>query len=122
MQRELALLGNVVRDLALHPASEIAACETLAQAIYRALMHSGDTQESIASRINVSASYLSLILSNKRICPSRLVLDIARETKSAAPLQWMAAQVGASVYVDELAVREARLERELRQVREARAA
>lgn len=121
-QTQLALLGNVVRELAVHPLQEIAACETLAQAIYRAMMHSGDTQESVAARVNVSASYLSLILTGKRICPARLVVDIARETKSAAPLQWMAAQIGAEVYVDELAAKEARLARELRQVQAERAA
>ena len=121
MQRELVVLGNVVREIALHSAAEIAACETLAQAIYRALMHSGDTQESIAAKINVSASYLSLILTGKRLCPARLVLDIVRVTHSAAPLQWMTAQVGAEVYLDEIEVKRARLKRELAEL-EGRAA
>lgn len=122
MQRELAVLGNVVRELSLHPAAEIASCETLAQAIYRALMHSGLTQETIADRLNVSASYLSLILTGKRSCPARLLLEIVTVTKSAAPLQWMTAQVGASVYLDPVEVRKAELRRELDNLEHGRAA
>lgn len=110
-----------MREIALHPEAEIKACETLAQAIYRALMHSGDTQESIAAKVHVSASYLSLILTGKRICPARLVLDVVRVTKSAAPLQWMTAQVGAEVYLDEIEAKRARLRSELAEL-ERRAA
>lgn len=113
MQGELALLGNVIRELVLHPAQEIAACQSLADSVYVAMHHAGLSQESLADKVAVTPSYLSLILADKRKCPARLVLDIVRETKSAAPLQWMNAQVGAEVYLDPVAVKRAQLTREL---------
>ena len=122
VQRELAVMGNVVRELVVHPTVEIAACASLPQAIYRALMHSGCTQEAIAEKVGVSASYMSLILTGKRICPARLLLDIVRVTKSAAPLQWMTAQVGAEVYLDEVEAKRARLRAELAELERGRAA
>ena len=118
MQRELAVIGNVVRELVVHPEQEIAACQTLAQAIYRAMMHSGDTQETIAERVGVSASYMSLILTGKRLCPARLVLDVVTATKSAAPLQWMTAQIGADLYLDPVRAEKAQLKARLAQLDE----
>jgi transcriptional regulator with XRE-family HTH domain len=121
MQRELALIGNVIRELELHPANEIAACKSLSDSIYRAMRHAGMSQESLAAKVSVTPSYLSLILADKRNCPAKLVLEIVSATKSAAPLQWMNAQVGATVYLDPVDVRKAQLRRELDAL-EARAA
>lgn len=119
MQRELALIGNVVRELITHPASEIAACTSLPDSIRLAMSRAGWSQETLAGKVNVSESYLSLILSADRKCPARLVLDIVVATKSAAPLQWMNSQVGLQVHLDPVEIRKADLRRELAQLEAA---
>lgn len=69
--------------------------------------------QALANRVNKSRQYIGLIVNEERSCPSRLLLDICGVTGSAAPLQWLCAQMGGEFYVDPLNAERAQLKARL---------
>lgn len=122
MQTEMAFLGPTTPQMHQHPDAEIRACKTFPQAVRRALMHAGMTQEAAAARIPISEAGMSMLMSGKREWTVAKFRKLIRITGSAAPLQWLAISEGATIHIDELAVREARANAELAEVAALRAA
>lgn len=112
-QTQFAYLGNVIRELRIHDADDIARCGSLGAAIDRAMLHARMDQQALADRVNKSRQYIGLIINEERSCPARLLLDICDVTGSAAPLQWMCAHMGGEFYVDPVNAERARLKARL---------
>ncbi len=118
----MALLGLTAPPMHAHPDAEIRACKTMQQAVRRALMHAGMTQEAAALRIPITDGGMSMLMTGKRDWSVSKLLKLMRVTGSAAPLQWMAQNIGATVHLDELAAKEAYANAILAEVRAQRAA
>lgn len=118
-QQEMRYMGLTAPTPKAHPLTEIGVCKTMAQAIYRAMLHAGMTQETLADRVGVSASYMSLILSGKRKTPEDVIRRVVNVTGSLAPIQWMCAQFGGEFYADPVDVRKAQLLQELQALEKA---
>lgn len=86
------------------------------------LLYSGMDQNQMADRIHVSAGYMSRFLKGVAELWAKRLVRFMTESRSLAPLQWMADQVGCDVIVrDEHAAHIARLEAELAEARRAAA-
>lgn len=109
MQTEMPLLGDTRRPQYTHPIREIAAIGSMSQAVGRALLHAGMTQEELADRIGVSASYMSLMMTGRRNWPESAVRRVVTVTGSLAPVQWLCAQYGGEFYVDPVKSEKAQL-------------
>ena len=118
-QLEMGLLGSTSAPRYQHPASEIRICRDMADAVWLALRHARMTQEALADRIGVSASYMSLLLNGKRPWQQRQLEAIRRVTGSLATLQLSALREGVELYADPVETRKAALKAELAELERA---
>ena len=119
MQGELGLVGSATRPRYRHPLSEIRLCTKVTHAVRLSLSHAQMDQETLAERIGVSPSYMSLLLNGKRPWQQRQLQMIRTVTGSLATLQFAAMQEGVELYVDDVEVRKAQLRSELAQLERA---
>lgn len=73
-----------------------------------ALLHSGRTQEQLADQIHVCKGYMSRLLGGIAQAWAKRVVAYMQHTRSLAPLEWMALQVGCELV--QMGVQEARLQ------------
>lgn len=116
MQKEFPLIGSVTRPTYVHPASEMALCNSMTQAAYLAIRHARLTQDEAADRLCVTAGYLSMLLTGKRHWSEDKLRRLMTITGSMAPLQWLCISVGALLFVDPVETRKAQLRAELHEL------
>jgi hypothetical protein len=87
------------------------------------LRHDGRDDQQIASAIHISKGYLSKLLRAVWAAQIKRLIAFMRETKSLAPLQWIAHQMGCELVMrDRRAAEVAELQARLRQLQTGRAA
>lgn len=94
-QAALAMLG-AVSDLQVLPASVIAQC-SFCGALNEAARHDGRDDQEIARACNMSAGYFSKFMRAVGQAWAKRMVAFMRETRSLAPLQWLAEQMGCDV-------------------------
>lgn len=118
-QQSMPLLGPTAPPKYQHPAQEIRLCRHMSDAVRLSARHAGLSQEMLADRIGVTASYMSLLLNGKRPWQQRQLEAIRKVTGSLATLQLAALREGVELYVDPVETRKAALRAELAQLENA---
>lgn len=109
MQSQLALLGCVTRPVTLLPASQMEPIRTLGDAARVALQVSHRTQDELAEHLHKSKGYISLLLSDQRDWPAKLLEKLVHFTGCASVMQFQARRFGLELYADEVRIRKAAL-------------
>jgi len=119
MQTEMALLGLTSPPMRLVSPAELRLLRSDGEAARLALQRAGMSQEQLAERLAKSTGYVSLLLTDQRNWPAKLLRQVARLTGCAAPLQRQASELGLEIYADEIKTRKAALLAELAQLEDA---
>lgn len=96
-QRAMGFVG-VVPELQFLPLSTLQRC-TFSGALNEAVRHDGREDQDIATACHMSSGYFSKFMRAVGQAWARRLVTFMRETRSLAPLQWIAEQMGCDVVV-----------------------
>jgi len=96
-QAGLALIGEVPREQLLD--QRVVSRSTFNGCLNEAVRHSGLEDQQIADRIYISHGYMSRFMRGVGQQWAKRLVAFMRETRSLAPLQWIADQMGCDITV-----------------------
>lgn len=78
-----------------------------------ARISSGMTHEALADRLGYSRAHITMLQCHKRRWTAEAIIKVCRVTGDMTPIQWLASQLGLSLYCDPIAQKRALLQAEL---------
>jgi hypothetical protein len=116
-QGDLALIGEVPSAAPIPADSSFISVSSWEGVMRYAVQRTGDDDYEIADEVGISHSYICKVLKGTAGLYGKRLVKFMRVTKSLAPLQWLAHQMGCEIVVrDSQAARIAALQAELQKL------